>query len=70
MADALFMAQDAIEMWLWDTENKREMLHLKAIKYTSSPDAANVVCERMLTTLLSIGNCSMINPEANECILL
>lgn len=24
MADALFMAQDAIEMWLWDAENKGE----------------------------------------------
>ena len=24
MADALFMAQDAIEMWLWDAENKKE----------------------------------------------
>jgi predicted RNase H-like HicB family nuclease len=24
MADALYMAQDAIEMWLWDAENKGE----------------------------------------------
>ena len=23
-ADALFMAKDAIEMWLWDAENKKE----------------------------------------------
>ena len=26
MADALFMAQDAIEMWLWDAENKGETI--------------------------------------------
>jgi predicted RNase H-like HicB family nuclease len=26
MADALFMAQDAIEMWLWDAENKEELI--------------------------------------------
>ena len=24
--DALYMAQDAIEMWLWDAENKREQI--------------------------------------------
>ena len=24
MADALFMAKDAVEMWLWDSENKGE----------------------------------------------
>ena len=26
MADALYMAQDAIEMWLWDAENKGETI--------------------------------------------
>ena len=26
MADALFMAQDAIAMWLWDAENKGETI--------------------------------------------
>ena len=26
MADALYMAQDAIEMWLWDAENKAETI--------------------------------------------
>ncbi|MCL2557287.1 MAG: type II toxin-antitoxin system HicB family antitoxin [Treponema sp.] len=26
MADALFSAQDAIEMWLWDAENKGEAI--------------------------------------------
>jgi len=26
MADALFMAQDAIEMWCWDAENKSEAI--------------------------------------------
>ena len=26
MADALFMAKDAIEMWLWDAENKKETI--------------------------------------------
>nr|WP_010252997.1 type II toxin-antitoxin system HicB family antitoxin [Treponema primitia] len=24
VADAIYMAQDAIEMWLWDAENKKE----------------------------------------------
>ncbi|MDR1909431.1 MAG: type II toxin-antitoxin system HicB family antitoxin, partial [Spirochaetaceae bacterium] len=24
LADAIYMAQDAIEMWLWDAENKQE----------------------------------------------
>jgi len=28
MADALFMAQDAIEMWLWDAENNGEAIPL------------------------------------------
>ena len=26
MADALFMAKDAVEMWLWDAENKGEII--------------------------------------------
>ena len=26
MAEAIFMAQDAIEMWLWDAENKGETI--------------------------------------------
>jgi len=26
MADALFMAQDAIEVWLWDAENNRAVI--------------------------------------------
>jgi predicted RNase H-like HicB family nuclease len=26
MADALFMAKDAVEMWLWDAENKAEAI--------------------------------------------
>ena len=26
LADALYMAQDAIEMWLWDAENKGESI--------------------------------------------
>ena len=26
MADAIFMAQDALEMWLWDAENKGESI--------------------------------------------
>ena len=26
LADALYMAQDAIEMWLWDAENKGEII--------------------------------------------
>ena len=43
MADALYMAQDAIEMWLWDAENKGENIpqasSLKKIaKICKSPD--------------------------------
>lgn len=26
LADALYMAQDAVEMWLWDAENNREAI--------------------------------------------
>lgn len=26
LADALYMAQDAVEMWLWDAENRRESI--------------------------------------------
>jgi len=28
MADAIFMVQDAMEMWLWDAENKSESIPL------------------------------------------
>ena len=43
MADALFMAQDAMEMWLWDAENKGEVIppasSLKKIaRMSKSPD--------------------------------
>ena len=43
MADALFMAQDALEMWLWDAESKREAIPLasnqkKIAKLCKSPD--------------------------------
>jgi len=43
MADALFMAQDAIEMWLWDAENKGEAIppassQKKIAKLCTSPD--------------------------------
>ena len=43
MADALFMAQDAIEMWLWDAENKVETIpaasgHKKIAKLCKSPE--------------------------------
>ena len=40
MADALFMAQDAIEMWLWDAENKDE-----AIPPASSQKTIVKMCE-------------------------
>jgi len=45
MADALFMAQDAIEMWLWDAENSGEAIpqasSLKKIaKLCKSPEQA------------------------------
>jgi len=43
MADALFMAQDALEMWLWDAENKGEAIppasgHLEIAATCKSPD--------------------------------
>lgn len=43
MADALFMAQDAIEMWLWDAENNGETIPTasnpeKIIKKYKKPD--------------------------------
>jgi predicted RNase H-like HicB family nuclease len=43
MADALFMAQDAIEMWLWNAENSCETIppassHKKIAKACKSPD--------------------------------
>jgi len=43
MADAIFMAQDAIEMWLWDAENSGEAIPLassqkKIAKMCKSPD--------------------------------
>jgi len=43
MADALFMAQDAMEMWLWDAENKGEAIpsassQAEIVKKYNSPD--------------------------------
>jgi len=43
MADAIFMAQDAIEMWLWDAENSGEAIppassQKKIAKMCKSPD--------------------------------
>ena len=43
MADALFMAQDAIEMWLWDAENNGEAIppassQKKIAKMCKSPE--------------------------------
>ena len=43
IADALFMAQDAIEMWLWDAENKGETIppassQKTIVKMCESPD--------------------------------
>jgi len=38
LADALYMAQDAIEMWLWDAENKNE--------YIPPPSSINQISER------------------------
>lgn len=43
MADALFMTQDAIEMWLWDAENKAEPIppassQKKIAKLCKSPE--------------------------------
>ena len=43
MADAIYMAQDAIEMWLWDAENKGETIpspstQAEITKMCNSPD--------------------------------
>jgi predicted RNase H-like HicB family nuclease len=43
LAEALYMAQDAIEMWLWDAENKGESIppassQTEAVKWCESPD--------------------------------
>jgi len=43
MADALFMVQDAIEMWLWDAESKEESIppastQKKIVKMCKSPN--------------------------------
>ena len=43
MAEALYMAQDAIEMWLWDAENKGETIpaasgQAEIAKMCESPD--------------------------------
>ena len=49
MADALYMVQDAIEMWLWDAENKSESIpsasSFKEIseKYKSSEHIVSLV---------------------------
>ena len=40
MADALYMVQDAIEMWLWDAENKGEV-----IPQASSQAIVAKICE-------------------------
>ena len=40
MADALYMAQDAIEMWLWDAESKNE-----AIPKASSQKKITKMCK-------------------------
>jgi predicted RNase H-like HicB family nuclease len=42
LAEALYMAQDAIEMWLWDAENKQESMPpasslAEAAKWCESP---------------------------------
>ena len=43
MADAIYMAQDAVEMWLWDAENKGETIpspsaQTEITKMCNSPD--------------------------------
>jgi len=43
MADALFLVQDALEMWLWDAESKNEIIppassQKKIAKMCESPD--------------------------------
>ena len=43
LPEALFMAKDAIEMWLWDAENKREKIPSpstleKIAEYYETPD--------------------------------
>jgi len=55
MADALFMAQDAIEMWLWDAENKEE-----AIPPASSQKKLTKLCESSNQIV------SMVAADTNE----
>jgi predicted RNase H-like HicB family nuclease len=47
LAEALYMAQDAIEMWLWDAENKGESIppasgQAEAAKWCESPDQSDL----------------------------
>ena len=37
MADALFMAKDAVEMWLWDAENEKEPIPPASKTLTAAP---------------------------------
>ena len=55
MTDALFMAQDAIEMWLWDAENKGEAI----------PPASN---QKKITKLCESSNqiVSMVAADTDE----
>jgi predicted RNase H-like HicB family nuclease len=57
MADALFMVQDAIEMWLWDAENNGEPIppassQKRVAKMCESPDVERV------STCCSMNDCT------------
>ena len=44
LADAIFMAEDAVAMWLWDAENKEEPIPAaNPLPAVSSPQFANYV---------------------------
>jgi predicted RNase H-like HicB family nuclease len=40
LAEAIFMAQDAASMWLWDSENKREDIPAPSASVTPDADEA------------------------------
>lgn len=41
LADALYMAQDAVSMWLWDAENKKESIPQASTQTETARKCAN-----------------------------
>lgn len=45
LADAMYMAQDALEMWLWYTEDHKENIPAPTMHLTvKAPEFVNLVC--------------------------